>query len=298
MTRFLKKPNIEKLINFTKNRTKTIEFCMNIGMLRREISCTSCGRNMSLVKGGHCQDNFRWRCGRPCRKEVSIRKGTFFEKSNLKLKKIIRLIYYWAFEEASHKKIKRELRLGEQTIVDWKNFLRDICTEKLLRTPTILGGLNHVVQIDETLMTRRKYNVGRLIREVWVFGGIDCQTKQCFLIEVSDRSAQTLMPLICEYVLPHTTVVSDCWAAYNQIQLYGYDHKTVNHSRFFVDPVTRVNTNRVENMWMRAKRRHKRESGTTRTHLVSYLYEFMWRQQYGDFVFFNILTHINERYPQ
>ncbi|KAF7684985.1 hypothetical protein CDIK_4266 [Cucumispora dikerogammari] len=294
----LKKMNISKLIRATKTNARTILFCQEIGLISKWKLCPSCGESMNLHRGGGCIENLRWRCDRPCRKEISLRKQSFFQGSNLPIRKIIRFIYFWAFEEVSQLRLKRELRFAKQTSTDWKNFLREVCVNKLLLGPSILGGPGRVVQIDETQMTRRKNNVGRVQTPIWVFGGIDCTTKKSFLFEVEDRSAASLMPLILQYIRPGTTIVSDCWAAYNKIGQHDYSHLTVNHSLYFVDPETRANTNRVENMWMRAKRRHKRECGTRRTALTSYLFEFMWRQIYGKNPFKNIIKHIKLFYFQ
>ena len=42
-----------------------------------------------------------------------------------------------------------------------------------------IGGPGHVVAIDETLIARRKRGnrQGRPVREQWLFGGIDVQTR-------------------------------------------------------------------------------------------------------------------------
>ena len=69
------------------------------------------------------------------------------------------------------------------------------------------------------------------------------------------RDADTLLPLIEEWVLPGTYIISDGWAAYNQIEDIQngiYTHEVVIHDRNFVDCA--INKQRVENMWMRAKR--------------------------------------------
>ena len=123
--------------------------------------------------------------------------------------------------------------------------------------------------------TRRKYNRGRMIREQWVFGGIDTQTKAGFMVPVDRRDADTLLPIIQQFILPGTTIVSDLWGAYNTVGNLGYAHLTVNHSVNFVDPITFAHTNAVENFWMRSKFRSKKGRGTSANLLPSYLQEFV-----------------------
>jgi len=286
----------EDLIHFnTQTTEQTITYLQSLGLLPIHKICPriNCNRFMDLIPSTKTSDGVRFRCSRPCRKESSIRKKTFFENSNLPLKVILRFIYYWAYEECSQKKIKRELGLQNETITDWKIFLREVCILKLIANPVILGGVGRVVQIDESLFIKRKYNVGRIVKEQWVFGGIDCVTKECFAVLVEKRDAATLLPIIQKYILPGTTVVSDLWRAYNCLGNEGYVHLTVNHSINFVDPYTHANTNRVENMWMRAKRRNKKECGTAKNLLASYLSEFMWRQRLNKTPFTEIINDIN-----
>ena len=123
-----------------------------------------------------------------------------------------------------------------------------------------------------------------------------CSAKKVFLIYVDHRNAETLLPIIREKIAPGTTIVSDFWAAYNTISNLGYNHLTVNHSINFVDPVTFANTQRVENMWMRAKRRNKRECGTRKELLESYLIEFMWREKNKTDTFESIIRDIGTFY--
>ena len=86
------------------------------------------------------------------------------------------------------------------------------------------------MQIDESMFVRRKHNVWRPVGVQWVFGGIDCNTKEGFLVSVPRRDAATLIPIRTRYVRRGTTVVSDLWRAYNMIDAHGY---TVNHSLHF-----------------------------------------------------------------
>ena len=69
-------------------------------------------------------------------------------------------------------------------------------------------------------------------------------------------------------------------SAYNQIGNIGYQHGTVNgHTYNFMDRQTGVHTNRVEAMWMRAKKKFKAHHGATNRHMIpDYMAEFMWIQ--------------------
>ncbi len=72
----------------------------------------------------------------------------------------------------------------------------------------------------------------------WVFGGVNSETDECFLELIPNRTKETLQEVITRRIKPGTTIVSDCWASYNGLELLGYEHKTVNHSTNFVDPIT------------------------------------------------------------
>ena len=99
---------------------------------------------------------------------------------------------------------------------------------------------------------------------------------------VPDRAQETLLTCIKENIRPKTTIISDCFASYKNIKmLHGYDyiHYTVNHSQNFVDPVTKKHTQNIENTWFLLKMRNKRQCGTARNMLQSYLCEFVWRQK-------------------
>jgi hypothetical protein len=56
-----------------------------------------------------------------------------------------------------------------------------------------------------------------------------------------------------------------------------WQHLRVNHTYNFVDHVTLAHTQTVERLWRSAKKRNKKQSGTSRKMLDSYLCEFLWR---------------------
>ena len=107
----------------------------------------------------------------------------------------------------------------------------------------MIGGPGIEVEIDESKFGRRKYNRGRQVDGHWVFGGIERVSGECFLVEVqcsATRDANTLLPLIAQYICPGSIVYSDEW---NQLSATtGLAHQTVNHSLHFVDPISGAHT--------------------------------------------------------
>jgi hypothetical protein len=61
------------------------------------------------------------------------------------------------------------------------------------------------------------------------------------------------MAIIRDWIEPGTTVISDCWGAYRDLQSQGFTHRTVNHSIAFVDPLTGAHTNTIERTWRTVK---------------------------------------------
>jgi transposase-like protein len=62
-----------------------------------------------------------------------------------------------------------------------------------------------------------KYKRGRLVKEQWVFGGVERGTNKCFLVKVPNRTRSTLIEIVKKYILPQTTIISDCWRAYDTL---------------------------------------------------------------------------------
>ena len=120
-------------------------------------------------------------------------------------------------------------------------------------------------------------------------------TGDAFMVEVS---AQTLLPIIQQYVLPGTTIMSDEWRAYQQVTSLGMSHQTVNHSLHFVDPTS--TTQQIESTWAQTKRMMRKE-GVMRTSsdlFPTYLPEYLWCKKFSSSdPFITILDHIKEQYP-
>ena len=290
-----------------------IRLCMNWLATRRMLRNTMpCERCNNLCRLNHYQqgiDDWRSACN-GCKFTASVRSGSFFDKSHIPLSRIILLIYYWA-KMTQQTTVREELEIGsDHTTVDWYNFCRDVCEHYLVNNPVQIGGIDlddngnivpKVVEIDESKFFHRKYHRGQWREGHWVFGGIERGSNKCFFFEVDRRDEATLRPLIEQWILPGTKIISDGWRAYNNINAYQdgiYQHDVIIHEQNFVDPHNRnIHTQNVESMWSRAKRMFRKMYGTSRALFESYLVEFMWRESFGrDNPFSAILCNIADQY--
>jgi len=101
-------------------------------------------------------------------------------------------------------------------------------------TPKLIGGSGVAVEVNESKFGKRKYNKGRLVDGQWEIGGIFRKTKDVFLAICSEnrRDASTLIDIIKRHVNQESTVITDCWCAYDQLDSDGWQHLTANHQYF------------------------------------------------------------------
>ncbi len=262
----------------THSAEATIEFLREAGILHRTPpNCQICGRIITEVKNDEKTDGQLWRRPDPSRRD------SFLENAHVKLDDFVILKYLWG-ANATAKLTAQVTGLVKPAVIDWFHFVRDACAKWMSANRPIVGGVGPVAQIDESVVSKAKYNRGRHVPERWVFGGYDTTTP---------------LPLIKKYILPGTEIYSDVWRVRHIPVQPPYQHQTVNRSRNFVDPVTGACTNAAEGMWRRAKRKIVAANGTSRGLLVGYLEEYLWRERNGKdgpSAFESILRHIAEWY--
>nr|VZI28816.1 unnamed protein product [Spirometra erinaceieuropaei] len=182
-----------------------------------------------------------------------------FVGSKLSLQTLLRKCYKFV-EGVRAKRCAASVGVSRNTAMEWYTICRGACSHALRSAVTQIGGPGVEVQIDETLISRRKYHKGRPRRQLWVVGMYDTGRRKALLDQVNNRSWQALRPVIVKWVAAGSVIVTDEWKGYTRLPSEGFTHYTVNHSRVFESPTTGRHTNAVEAYWSRLKRKLQ-ESG-------------------------------------
>ena len=222
------------------NKSRVICWLIERKLICSSRLCPQCDSQMRLVECSDRSDGCKWECrrqvnGKRHKVECSIRKGSWFEGSNLTLEEILKLTCWWC-RDVQQETMRFEVDVSGNTVVDWDSFCREVCEVNYL----------------------------------------ECEEK----IAVDDRSEAILLPIIETFIKKGTTIISDCWKAYCNLEKHGYKHETVNHSKEFVNK-NGDHTNKIEGHWRQAKAKFP-PFGIRKYAFSSYLAEFLWRYEHKE----------------
>lgn len=96
---------------------------------------------------------------------------------------------------------------------------------------------------------------------------------------ILDAKTDTLMPIIRQKIEPDSIVYTDCWRAYNALDVSEFKHYRINHSHLFAQKQNHING--IENFWNQAKRHMRKFNGVPRQHFNLFLKECEWRFNIG-----------------
>jgi transposase-like protein len=131
---------------------------------------------------------------------------------------------------------------------------------------------------------------------------------------VDKQDSKTLISIIKRVVKKRSIICTDEWRAYRPlgellVRSWGirphynrFTHRTVNHSRNFINQQTGAHTQNIERTWLEVRRKFKRMQGAPQKLFDSYLSEYIWRRNvvgiYSDRrVFSANLEEIKNQYP-
>ena len=262
----------ELLIRTVQTHEDGLNFLVQRSLIRPPVTC-ECGTSLCRCADTRTRDGFYMRCP-ACKQSYSIREKSWFKSVKTPLDTMIKLIYFWC-NQFTTKQAVHELSLSKPTVTDYYNMFREICFLEY-NTGSKIGGAGKIVQIDESHLFTRKYNVGRVLRseQCWIFGGID-EDGRIFMQRVVSRSAEVLTGVLMEKVEEGSIIFSDSWRGYDRLVQH-FEHHQVNHSENFVNPIDGTNTQKIEASWSVLKRL-LRKKGTRKVDNVDfYLAEFMF----------------------
>lgn len=123
-------------------------------------------------------------------------------ESELSIPKAILLTYCFTCQ-FSYKQAQIENSLDEETtsseiIADWYSYFRELTIvelDRLYEGTGKIGGPEHIVEVDDSKIGKRKYNVGRIVEGQWLLGILDLGTLENptrkYRIEIRLISART-----------------------------------------------------------------------------------------------------------
>nr|XP_055075303.1 uncharacterized protein LOC129454751 [Misgurnus anguillicaudatus] len=188
-----------------------------------------------------------------------------------------------------------DIAKSSRTLSKMAHVLRNVCHRAMKRlrrrSGQMIGSRQEFAVLDESnFRHKRKYGRGRASatwrRKKWVFGvlGVRDRCRHPVLRLVKKRSRRHLIPIVVKYVNPGTTIISDEWRAYRRVLAnMGYNHFTVNHSQWFVDPHSGAHTQHIERAWLKYKTGIWRLRGNrTEKMLKEHLSLIEWTHWLGD----------------
>jgi transposase len=155
--------------------------------------------------------------------------------------------------------------------------LRLLIAEKMAEVEPELA----VFECDESYFGGvRKGKRGRgAAGKVCVFGILK-RGGRVYALPVADATSQTLLTALKTRVQADSVVYTDSLASYNILDISGFKHRRVNHSKTFV--TQRGNhINGIENFWNQSKRVLRKYNGVPRKHFFLFLKECEFRFNYG-----------------
>lgn len=257
------------------------------GFFRRYMLCTHCSSSMNLIASKTAGDKLCWQCRNyTCSKYQtlkSVRIGGCFEQFSTSLVTLLKIMNLWAHGIQQHE-IIRLLSVSRSLLMKFENFLSQKLHLYFITNPVQLGGVNRICQIDESMLNFKvKSHVGRGPREkIWCFGIVDTTYSPSigYVCIVPNRTAGTLIPIIQRVVRPGTTIISDEWPAYRNIEaITGLRSYTICHKENFVCPQTGNHTQNVESYWNKLKIIIKKMKGVVPSKHDDLLNVFMWRER-------------------
>lgn len=223
--------------------------------------CPHCGVVENGRKHYWLKTQKRWKCY-SCRQQFSVKVGTIFEDSALKLD--VWLIGLWMLTNCKNGVSSYELARATGIAQKSAWFVLQRLRYTLQQTDPRPMGSPGPVEVDEchfgptprTMHASRRAKLriaenGNVLKTP-IMGMIDRSTREVRAMVVPNVKRETLQALILKHCGFATKIYTDQWVGYEGLDATRFIHKTVNHTKEFVRG--EVSTQAIENFWSCLKR--------------------------------------------
>ncbi|EOC41715.1 putative transposase [Neisseria meningitidis 2001068] len=103
--------------------------------------------------------------------------------------------------------------------------------------------------------------------------------RRVYTVVVDNAKSETLLPVIKKKIMPDSIVYTDSLSSYDKLDVSGFIHYRINHSKEFADRQNHING--IENFWNQAKRVLRKYNGIDRKSFPLFLKECEFRFNFG-----------------
>ena len=136
------------------------------------------------------------------------------------------------------------------------------------------------VELDESYFGgKRKGKRGRGAAGKVVVFGILKRGGKVYTVVVDNAKRESLFPVITKKILPDSVVYTDSLSSYDVLDVSGFHHHRINHSKAFAERQNHING--IENFWNQAKRVLRKYNGIDRKSFPLFLKECEFRFNFG-----------------
>lgn len=246
--------NLTDLLLTFNTETKCVEYLEQMRWNGKPV-CPHCGheRAYRTSAGYKCASN-------ACYKKFTVKVGTVFEASNIKLQKWFCAVYLFTAHKkgiSSHQ-LARDLGVSQKTAWFMLHRVRELFRDK---APQVLKG---EIEADETLIGGDRTNMHKVKRDARLkqYGtGHGDKAKVFGMVErggnvkafaIAEATQATILPLIQAHTQQGATMFTDTSHIYKPLKAT-HAHGAVNHGKGeFVRGA--IHTNTIENYWGSLKR--------------------------------------------
>ena len=161
--------------------------------------------------------------------------------TNCKLSKKVqkKLLEFFVFQVTA-RSAADILGIQPNTAILFYRKIRTVISHHLARVANEI--FDCVVELDESYFGRhRKGRSGRGAAGKVVVFGILKRNGRAYTVVVDNAKSDTLMPVIKQKIMPDSIVYTDSLSSYDKLDVSGFIHYRINHSKEFADRQNHIN---------------------------------------------------------